>query len=92
MIVEMWCPECLTEHVHEWSFMADDGVYSPEGSYGAYCECEEELTPDEVERRLNATERLSAKAATREATEHDCMSDGFRVSLFDYAAALEETP
>jgi hypothetical protein len=51
--------------------------------------CTEKLDVDEVQRRLNATECLSAEDAKHQATEHDCMDNNFRASLFAYARALE---
>lgn len=45
----------MTEHVHRWAMTYD----------GAICnsDCDAELNLREIERRLNATERLSAKDA-----------------------------
>ena len=46
-------------HVHEWEYVF---VTTPDHHVFA-CKCGEYLDDDDVERRLNATERLSADAA-----------------------------
>ena len=49
----------MAEHVHDLIV----GI-EPDGKVYAYCKCEEiHLNAYEIERRLNATERLSAKGA-----------------------------
>jgi hypothetical protein len=69
-------------HTHQWSAAGKDHEF--------FCsECPDYLTVEETLRRLSAVDQLSAEDAKREATEHDCMSDDFRASLFDYASALE---
>lgn len=47
----------VTDHIHEWS----SGNYG--GFAGAECECGARLNESEIDHRLNATERLSAKRA-----------------------------
>ena len=56
--------DIMTEHVHKWRF------YRASWSYETMARCtvkgcNESLDGDEVTRRLNATERLSAKVARR---------------------------
>jgi hypothetical protein len=49
----------MTEHVHEWQTYV-----APNGDYHADCfHCSERLDVHEINRRLNATERLSAEMA-----------------------------
>ena len=48
----------MAEHVHEW------GVWHEGMEWGTGCkECFEGMDDNELERRLNATERLSAEVA-----------------------------
>ena len=82
-------------HVHEWRFALNIEKVSTAKTNrpGFYCaeeECGAYILLGEAVRRLNATERLSAEDAKRQATEHDCMDDQFRANLFAYAAALED--
>ena len=51
----------MTEHVHEWVLRS--GRTKLFNSVIAWCPCGEELSTKEVERHLNATERLSAEEA-----------------------------
>ena len=54
------------EHVHEWQ-MSAGWFTAPYTVYRAFCiadeDCKAALNPMEINRRLNATERLSAEAA-----------------------------
>ena len=60
--------DIMNEHVHEWQISA--GWFNePCAVYKAFCiayeDCKAVLHPAEINRRLNATERLSAKVARR---------------------------
>ena len=59
--------DIMNEHVHEWQISA--GWFNePCAVYKAFCiayeDCKAVLHPAEINRRLNATERLSADFAT----------------------------
>lgn len=69
----------MPEHVHKWKW-----VYGLGDGIAAACECGVHLAPEEVNRRLNATERLSAEDA-KAASEFAGRSFG----LVAYASALE---
>ena len=83
--------DIMTEHVHKWRF------YRASWSYETMARCtvkgcNESLDGDEVTRRLNATERLSAEdahmlyhAAPQRSDEDYRRKD----ALFDYANILE---
>lgn len=79
----------MKEHVHEWR---------PSGSYDDCewdCECGKILEGEEITRRLNAVERLSAEDATIAAVEVKLRlpnRDGGRLQLAldAYASALKE--
>ncbi len=58
----------MSEHVHEWSVDHEvleeiSPLGTPYGRVFAYCGCGENIFNDEIVRRLNATERLSAEDA-----------------------------
>ena len=53
-------------HAHEWKW-----VYGLGDGVAAACECGVHLAPEEVNRRLNATERLSAEAVRDAASKHE---------------------
>ena len=88
----------MTEHVHEWKLTVGHSnckachYSSIEGV--ACCEiCNESIGPTEIERRLNATERLSAEDA-RQGTEflsrvRNSRGYGFANALRAYADILE---
>jgi hypothetical protein len=56
----------MTEHVHEWAIdhqIVDPDGPLPIGQVFAYCGCGEELRENDIFRRVNATEKLSADNA-----------------------------
>ncbi len=52
----------MAEHVHEWTH---NGFDYEDGASCAVPDCKEWLSTEEITRRLNATERLSAEDAQR---------------------------
>ena len=75
----------MTDHVHEWGADVGDGIV-------ALCKdptCHESLDWDEIDRRLNATERLSAEDAIEIAKSRGDIFDDEADTLEAYAAALE---
>ena len=58
----------MDEHVHEWNITGTPAMFVIVCSR---VDCAEELTLDEAESRLNATERLSAEGAVRLANALD---------------------
>ena len=55
----------MSSHVHEWDIQTvSDGPFGSEATdITADCECGEMLSWDEINRRVNATERLSGRMA-----------------------------
>ena len=80
----------MTDHVHEWGADVGDGIV-------ALCKdptCHESLDWDEIDRRLNATERLKGIQA-QIYSEHIVEDPPFLIDecaadLIAYAAALED--
>ena len=70
-------------HVHEWVAHYDQVVYGE----SFQCECGDLMATDEIARRLNATERLSAEDAEKIAINQTRQIDA--KNLHAYAAALE---
>ena len=71
----------MTEHVHEWAII---GKWA---NCVAQWNCAASLSPEEIERRLNATERLSVKNARYFAKETRMIA--LRHYLNGYADILE---
>ena len=73
----------MPKHVHVWY----------QRGYGFFCvdsKCGANLPSVDAIRRINAAEKLNGTEAERQATEHDCMDDKFRASLFAYASELKK--
>ena len=79
----------MTEHVHEWKPEYDVEVYGE----SFQCGCGDMMATDEIARRLNATERLSAEDAL-DASEDSYEANSLPApkhvaALKAYASALE---
>ena len=89
-------------HIHEWTIdhqiIGEGPVGMPVGECFAYCGCGTELRSGELERRLNAVERLSAdEAHLARQTIGAVLADNLaspvpelKDALFDYAYILEK--
>ncbi len=81
----------MSDHVHVWEpLFSEETIPSPWSEASWRCECADILTVEQVQRRLNATERLSGALAYTLAME-DTMPEGSTGgdALKAYAAALE---
>ena len=79
-------------HKHDWRVCYEDKDHLEEIN-GVICadpECGNWMDADEIERRINATDYLSAEDAKHQAIEHDCMDNKFRSDLFNHADVLED--
>lgn len=81
----------MTEHVHEWNAMVGDGIFGQ----CADKDCHKVLDWDEIDRRLNATEQLSAEDAGKLKDMHYPVAyedDEMCFKLYDYIATLKGFP
>ena len=81
--------EAMPEHVHEWDVSwlmkhADNAFHNP-----VRCECDERIDWNEIVRRLNATEKLSAEDAIALDDYADHPDPAIKGNGYAYASALK---
>ncbi len=75
----------MNEHVHDWEWEDEDF------SDVVVCECGTTMTSEEKLRRINATERLSARRVHGILEDRKLYSQDV-LALHEYADTLEEKP
>ena len=79
----------MTEHRHEWRIKDVRKYMIDYADIKAICDCGKTMNTDEIERRLNATEALSARRAEYIAEQAEGIYPATRKMLEEYARILE---